>query len=419
MNSKFVRNDGLPQNRKISQEEKRNRNRCKSIDLIVEEIKVQRFEEKKYIQHPNEYQSSGTDPSLLVIFNLKTFEDDVRLGSNTDVNEMVLSFGRLGHNVEQEFIYNDLLKNELLTTIKDLAQRDFSNRNSLILVVLTHGGENNRIHTQDGTIFTHEIWDPFTNTKCSSFKDKPKLFIFQACKGKSFSQIDQMKVDVLPESTFSTPLEADMLIAYAAVEGSVANRHIYRGTWFIQELCRNLNAYGRRDDVLTLLIRTTKCITNNYYHVTDCDELRHTNCRSSKKDNVKRKKHIRRGSTNKLGSHNLYKHSVEVERNRATRRRLTENHAAIHEENQIINLDSNGIDADTVSVFNDFGLNSNHILTSDVNIVVPTISDSAEIFNVTLSRSDTSITLFQLYRDETFNTKKLLVNFIGELMQAV
>lgn len=44
---------------------------------------------------------------------------------------------------------------------------------------------------------------------------------------------------------------------------------MYNGTWFIQEMCRNFSAFGRRDDVVSLLIRTTKCVATNYYHISE------------------------------------------------------------------------------------------------------------------------------------------------------
>lgn len=44
-------------------------------------------------------------------------------------------------------------------------------------------------------------------------------------------------------------------------------RNIVHGTWFIQELCKNFSAYGRRDDVISLLIRTTKCVANGYFYI--------------------------------------------------------------------------------------------------------------------------------------------------------
>ena len=37
------------------------------------------------------------------------------------------------------------------------------------------------------------------------------------------------------------PTWEDMLIAYATVPGYVANRNIYRGTWFVESICQVLS----------------------------------------------------------------------------------------------------------------------------------------------------------------------------------
>lgn len=47
-----------------------------------------------------------------------------------------------------------------------------------------------------------------------------------------------------------------------------AYRHIYNGTWFIQEICRNFLMYGRRDDVVSLFARVAKCVSTYTYEYT-------------------------------------------------------------------------------------------------------------------------------------------------------
>lgn len=36
-------------------------------------------------------------------------------------------------------------------------------------------------------------------------------------------------------------------------------------------MCRNINGYGRRDDVISLITRTTKGVANNYFYYDDPD----------------------------------------------------------------------------------------------------------------------------------------------------
>lgn len=91
--------------------------------------------------------------------------------------------------------------------------------------------------------------------------------------------------DIIPCKLYTNNLEQDMVIAYSSIEGNNFNtpffllcvysliffflgnksfRHIFNGTWFIQELCRNFLTHGQKEDVISLLIRTAKCVTRRY-----------------------------------------------------------------------------------------------------------------------------------------------------------
>ncbi|KAK5640374.1 hypothetical protein RI129_011185 [Pyrocoelia pectoralis] len=221
--------------------------------LPVAQVDVPKFTENPQgIEHEDEYPRNGSDPGLVVIFNQQTFDGSdelVRLGTNRDVNELIVTFGRLGYNIEERYIYSDLRRCEILKEIKDLSSADYSDRNCLIVIVLTHGCVNNTLDVRDGLMNTAEFWSPFSNKLCPSFRNKPKFFIFQTCKGSKYSQRTKIVGPVIPTETFQTPLEPDFLISFAA------------------ELCRNFNTHGRRDDVISLLLRIAKCVAYNYYHL--------------------------------------------------------------------------------------------------------------------------------------------------------
>ncbi|KAF5287192.1 hypothetical protein FQA39_LY16011 [Lamprigera yunnana] len=272
MSSTVIKTDSIPINNVV------NLQRAiptSEIEVVQHPCQLTFKEDPNQIQDEDEYQRSGTDAGLVVIFNQESYDSsrniEKRVGTNTDVNELILTFGRLGFNIERQHIHNNLKRKEILEVINNLSKADYSDKNCLIVIMLTHGDEDNILETYDAPISASEIWQPFSNNSCQSFKNKPKFFIFQACKGHEYSRIDKIPENIIPRYIIRQSLEADMLIAFSSVENAKSCRNIVKGSWFIQELCRNFNAYGRRDDVVTLLLRVTKCVANGYYHLHEDD----------------------------------------------------------------------------------------------------------------------------------------------------
>ena len=68
---------------------------------------------------PFEYQRSGTEPGLVLIFNQEAFDDkSYRRGSRRDVNEIINCVSRLGFNINDKCIFTDYTRDEILETVK-------------------------------------------------------------------------------------------------------------------------------------------------------------------------------------------------------------------------------------------------------------------------------------------------------------
>lgn len=128
---------------------------------------------------------------------------DLRKGSRRDVNELIQALGRVGYNIEKKYIYNDLTRKAIISVLRErkyidakttphsytvafytdkpiyfsVSEKDYTQRNCLIVIFLTHGEDNNKLHVKDGFITTTEVWENFSN--CPTLQNKPKLFIFQ------------------------------------------------------------------------------------------------------------------------------------------------------------------------------------------------------------------------------------------------
>lgn len=179
---------------------------------------------------------------------------------------------------------------------------DHSDNDCLVVIVLSHGelvpyhdfntgDESTTILSHDLMSYVHSmdtkyplqlIWTYFTDENCPTLKNKPRLFLIQACQGsqtdpgmrlvskrstttESDSVEDNLdnrrafeRINVRPsfvqrgmsiDETDGVPYEPikvkpvlpqrDFLIAYASLPGYYSFRNTLSGAWFIQSLCKD------------------------------------------------------------------------------------------------------------------------------------------------------------------------------------
>jgi hypothetical protein len=56
---------------------------------------------------------------------------------------------------------------------------ELKNYDCLVVFVLTHGSESERIYAKDREYFVKELVEPFTGKNCIQLVNKPKLFFIQ------------------------------------------------------------------------------------------------------------------------------------------------------------------------------------------------------------------------------------------------
>lgn len=203
-----------------------------------------------------------------------------------------------------------------------VAQMDHSENDCLVVVFLTHGEmvpiiqkreERNTIlthdlvsylHAHDNKYPLHTVWENFTEEKCPTMKNKPKIFLIQACQGdnidyghcmprtpstealaelsfsflssssslirkhgrdtvsfasKKYVPFDQVQLDVkrnLPQK--------DFLIVYSAMPGFFSYRDIQSGTWYIEALCNVINQMSGQIDLLNMLTIVNQKVAIDY-----------------------------------------------------------------------------------------------------------------------------------------------------------
>ncbi|XP_033220397.1 caspase-2-like isoform X2 [Belonocnema kinseyi] len=198
---------------------------------------------------------------LLIICNIDYVTLNVRTGAEHDADNLQKLFEDMGFQVT---LKRNLTGAEMRNAIKAFAARnDFHKVDSCFVIISSHGREAGKgadgevlgTDFQAGSqsyekIFCSEIVEYFTTANCPKLAGKPKVFIFQMCRGAT-NQVAVSRhatdgvVTVQPnfdeeETKLQVQLDrnySDIIIAHATLPGYYAYRDTINGTWCIQVLC--------------------------------------------------------------------------------------------------------------------------------------------------------------------------------------
>lgn len=209
------------------------------------------------------YEINKRPRGLCVIVNNVNFEDKKmnRPGADEDEQSLKHLFRFLSFSV---IVRRDLKKHERERVAQKYGAADHGSFDAFVFIVMSHGGERDCILGVDGRETTvKNLMVEFRESKCSSLKQKPKVFIIQSCRGirddpnkrltsssandvnlqvvatTSQTQMDNQPCSTafhpdstLPRSVF--PPEPDFVLAFATAPGYVSYRFPEYGTFFIQ-----------------------------------------------------------------------------------------------------------------------------------------------------------------------------------------
>ncbi|CAB3406095.1 unnamed protein product [Caenorhabditis bovis] len=228
-----------------------------------------------------------TNPrGLCLIINNEHFEQmPSRNGTKTDKENISNLFRCMGYTIVTR---DNLSARELLQEVHNFAKDPMHRRcSSAIIVILSHGEENQIIGVDDQTVSTHDLLDLLSASKAPNLANKPKLIFVQACRGErrdtGFPVIDS--TDGIPallrrnaydkgdgplfnflgcvrpqaQPTYrKKPEQADILVAYATTAQYVSWRNSVRGSWFIQAICEVFAQHARNMDIIEMLTEVNK-----------------------------------------------------------------------------------------------------------------------------------------------------------------
>ncbi|XP_038048042.1 caspase-3-like isoform X2 [Patiria miniata] len=218
------------------------------------------------------YDMSHYRRGTAVLINIATFEEDAdmptRLSTGTDVDGLGRALEDLGFRVK---LFQDSTCGQIKRLMHLLSKEDHSDTDCLLIAIMSHGSEG-EIYGTDGPMSTREITTPFRGDNCRSLIGKPKLFIFQACRGGMVDQgvaidrhdIDEPDAQIGYQAARTIPVEADFLMAYSSPEGYASWRNATSGAWFIQSLVRAFEAYGASWEVTRILTLVNRMVALQY-----------------------------------------------------------------------------------------------------------------------------------------------------------
>ncbi|KAL6433837.1 hypothetical protein ACFW04_005813 [Cataglyphis niger] len=220
---------------------------------------------------------------VLIIANIYYYssEDEPRLSAQHDTNNLQTLFEEMGFKVVvHENLTGKAIKE---VVIKFSRSDDLKKVDSCFVIFTSHGTEDKNAEDKEnnteiqGTDYSSassqtnyekvmctDICDYFTAEACPQLAEKPKIFIFQLCRGKRKQKavahcrtaIDTIPMDVNTNannfehnhisnmSRLTTRNYSDMLIVQSTLPGHVSYRDRITGSWFIHYLCSTFMNYA-------------------------------------------------------------------------------------------------------------------------------------------------------------------------------
>lgn len=219
---------------------------------------------------------------LCVIINQKNFPADPnskREGTEKDGERLEEVFTAFGFEVKE---HKDVNYYELMTLLGEYRKQISRNHSCFVLIILSHGSENSIYTTDFVEVKMDTIEMKFQGDECPNLIGKPKIFIIQSCQGDQW-QVAKLKkiynietdspnvgcdIPLEPETSpieFIGPQKGDSIIAWSTVQGYASFRDKINGSWYIEELCKQLWQNGEDKDLEEILRLVNKYLRSKIY----------------------------------------------------------------------------------------------------------------------------------------------------------
>ena len=104
----------------------------------------------------------------------------------------------------------------------------------MFFIVMSHGDEDEIYGIDERKINNMDIVREFSTSRCPTLQGKPKIFMFQACRGMHLDKAQEVEYMETTDGVRDTyPDLCDILLIYPTSPGYVTWRNHKRGAWYI------------------------------------------------------------------------------------------------------------------------------------------------------------------------------------------
>ncbi|KAJ3643995.1 hypothetical protein Zmor_026672 [Zophobas morio] len=213
------------------------------------------------------YRTRSKNRGQVLIINNILFDMDshqMRRGAEVDENNLKELFEKIGFSIE---IYRNLPGEEIKSVTEKFSQKEYENNPDVgIVIIMSHGEKvDNKtvIIGSDGKGVEEEwIIRQFNNQTCALFRNKPKILIFNICRGELVDNLAQFAQHTQCDSACTKKPDivdkderyySDLIICHPSVEGFQAHRDTVRGCWYIELICKVFMENSDKIDVESML----------------------------------------------------------------------------------------------------------------------------------------------------------------------
>lgn len=144
--------------------------------------------------------------------------------------------------------FQNLSKSQIVRKINSFSKwRSLKNAQMAFIAILSHGNDRG-IFASDEEIVDLEgdIYEKLNNKYSPLLRNKPKLFIINACRGQ------MMDTGICTVDGISEPSYEDMAIIYSTIPRHWSFRNSVKGSWLIQDLVKVFRMHSYDKDLFTL-----------------------------------------------------------------------------------------------------------------------------------------------------------------------